>query len=104
MGNNKWVDFVKNYSKEHNMKYNEVLKSPKAKEEYHKIKNQKGSGIVDSVKSVVKDKVKSKVKEIVNDKINNVIDNVVGSGILKKKKQTGKGKLNDIKDKLLNET
>ncbi len=102
---NKWIEFVKNYSKIHNMKYNEVLKSSKAKEEY-KNKKQKGSGIVDSIvsksKSVVKDKLKNVVKNVVNNKVDDVIDTVVGKGVLKKT-QKGKGKLNEIKDKLLND-
>jgi hypothetical protein len=34
----KWIDFVKAYSKKHNMKYNEALKDAKCKSEYHNSK------------------------------------------------------------------
>ena len=34
----KWIEFIKAYAEKHNMKYNEALKSKKAKEAYEKQK------------------------------------------------------------------
>ena len=33
---NKWIDHVKKYAKDHNMKYMEALKDPKCKAAYKK--------------------------------------------------------------------
>jgi hypothetical protein len=45
---NKWITFVKNYAKEHNMKYSDCLKNGKCKAAY-----KKGEGFSDLVKTAV---------------------------------------------------
>lgn len=37
----KWIDFVKDYAKKNNMKYNEALKDKKLKAAYEKSKKSK---------------------------------------------------------------
>ena len=100
MANNKWIEHVKNYSKLHDMKYNEALKNQQCKDEYKKIK---GSGLYASalpgkgkvadmvvngaknVKSKVKTYVKNKIKDKLNNVVNNTVDNVIGMGVVDKK-------------------
>ena len=108
---NKLIEHVKNYSKLHNMKYNEALRDPKCKNEYQKIKGAglypsslpgKGS-IVKNIAKKVKDKAIDKVIDNTRELIKNKTDKVLGMGTVKKmnKKMNGKGKLSEIKSDLL---
>ena len=45
---NKWITYVKDYAKKHNMKYNDALKDPKCKAGY-----KSGSGVLEKVEDVI---------------------------------------------------
>ena len=45
---NKWITYVKDYAKKHNMKYNDALKDPKCKAGY-----KSGSGVLGKVEDVI---------------------------------------------------
>ena len=107
---NKWVEYVKNYSKLHNMKYNEALRDPKCKNEYQKIKGAglypsslQGKGTIKNIAKKIKDKTIDKVIDTTRELIKNKTDKVLGMGTVKKmnKKMNGKGKLSEIKSDLL---
>lgn len=95
---NSWIKHVKEYSKKHNMKYNEALKDSNCKAAYKSSKNQDGKGIVSDGINVVK----KAAKKVVKNKLNNIVDNstnklnkmgkdkvneIVGSGVVMKKKK-----------------
>ena len=108
---NKWIEHVKNYSKLHNMKYNEALRDPKCKNEYQKMKggglypsSLQGKGsTVKNIAKKIKDKTIDKVIDTTRELIKSKTDKVLGMGVVKKqnKKMNGKGKLSEIKSDLL---
>jgi len=51
---NKWVEHVKEYSKKHNLKFNEALKDEGCKSSYKNSKNQDGKGILSDGVNVAK--------------------------------------------------
>ncbi len=71
---NKWVEHVKQYSKSHNIKYNECLKNKDCKESYKSSKNQDGKGVLSNVVDVGKKVVKKAAKKVVKNKLNDIVD------------------------------
>ena len=103
---NSWIKHVKEYSKKHNMKFNECLKNADCKAAYRKNKNQSGSGIVSDVANNIKSKAKKVIKNKIKEKVGDLVDNstnklnkiakdkvneIVGSGVVMKKKKPQKG-------------
>lgn len=84
---NKWINFVKEYAKKNNLKYNIALKQ--AKLHYNK---QRGSGLVSDTIQLVK----NKGKELLKNEANKLIDE--GVNILKKKVglRNGQGIIGDV--------
>lgn len=69
MGNNKWLDHVKEFRKTHpNMIYKDVLKE--AAKSYTKVSKQKGKGLVDDIFKDIKDaKLGSKAVDYISGKV-----------------------------------
>lgn len=69
MGNNKWLDHVKEFRKTHpNMIYKDVLKE--AAKSYTKVSKQKGKGFVDDIVKDIKDaKLGSKAVDYISGKV-----------------------------------
>lgn len=95
--NNNWIDFVKNYAKQNNMKYNDALKDSKCKELYNKSKKS-GRGILGDVlrygkknlvdmipaPTIVKD-----IGNLIGDKVIEQVEKKTGLGMIKKRKNMG---------------
>jgi len=94
---NKWVEHVKNFSKQHNMKYNDALKDMNCKSSY-----VKGSGIMNDglnyVKNEGKKLVKNEAKKLVDKGANFIKNEVIGDGVggLTSSKKMGSGIFGDI--------
>jgi predicted HAD superfamily phosphohydrolase len=88
---NKWIEFVKNYSKNNNINYPQALSSPKCKEEYQKTKEKP------KVKKVkVKEEPKiEQIKEELKDEPK--IFFIIGDVIYDYKKFKKNKKINKIK-------
>jgi hypothetical protein len=92
---NKWIEFVKKYSLDHNMKYSECLKDVKCKAEYQKVKVV-GKGykeVVDLVSEQSKPVIKSLLKKGVNSTSEYLNKKIDGAG---KKRVVGKGLFGDV--------
>ena len=77
---NNWINHVKQYSKNNNMKYNEAMKDPQCKASYKK----KGKGIMDDglnyVKNEGKKYLKNKARELLDKGTNLIKDNYLNAG------------------------
>lgn len=82
---NKWINHVKRYAQEHNMKYNEALKDINCKELYDKNKDYYGNGIMEDglnyVKNEGKKMVKNEAKKLVDKGADLIKNKVIGNGI-----------------------
>jgi len=78
---NKWIEFVKKYSRDNNIKYNEALKDINCKNSY----KQMGSGIIDDginyVKNEGKKMIKKGAKNLVDKGAELIKNNIIGDGI-----------------------
>lgn len=84
---NKWINHVKKYAAEHNMKYMDCLKSAECKSSY-----KSGSGMVDDVKKMAVSGAKKLLKKGI-DAGADKLKEVVGEGV---KKRRGKGILGNV--------
>lgn len=79
---NKWINHVKRYAQEHNMKYNEALKDMKCKNSY---KQHYGSGIMEEGMNYVKNEgkklVKNEAKKLVDRGADLIKNKVIGNGL-----------------------
>lgn len=88
---NKWINHVKEYAKQHNLKYNDALKDTNCKSSY-----KKGSGIIDTIKNEGKKIVKREAKNLIDQGSNFIKNEVIGDGISGLNKKSGKGIIGDI--------
>ena len=86
---NKWIQHVKQYSKNNNIKYNDALKDPNCKSSY-----KKGMGIMENGMNYLKNEgkkyLKSKVKNLV-DTGADMIKDTIGNGLSRNGKMQKKG-------------